>query len=282
MPIVPAAVVFDLGAGGDFANRPDAEFGGGPRAAARARPVRQGTVGAGTGAHAAALKGGIGSASVVLDDGITVAALVVLNSGGSPVDPATGELWGARYGLGASSPSCAGRRADLAAFRAEVPAADPEHDARRRRHRRRLTKAECTRLAGAGHDGMARAISPIHTYTDGDVVFTLATGVHECPSADGRLHPPGRGPLHAAGPDHRRRRRRRRPGDRPRHAARHVGRHDAELRDQLPSAFGHAGSRGTAASSARVYGCVGAAKTGSVGPRSTTRPSRSTSTSSHR
>ena len=99
VPIVPAAVVFDLGAGGSFANRPDASFGARATTAASTRPLRQGTVGAGTGAHAAALKGGIGSASVVLDGGITVAALVVLNSGGSPVDPATGELWGARHGL---------------------------------------------------------------------------------------------------------------------------------------------------------------------------------------
>ena len=75
-------------------NRPDAEFGRRAAAAARPRPVRQGTVGAGTGAHAAALKGGVGSASVVTPDGITVAALVVVNCGGSPVDPATGAAVG--------------------------------------------------------------------------------------------------------------------------------------------------------------------------------------------
>ena len=234
MPIVPAAVVFDLGAGGDFSKRPDAEFGRRAAAAASTRPVRQGTVGAGTGAHAAALKGGVGSASVVLASGITVAALVVVNSGGSPVDPATGELWGARYGIAGEF---AGLRrpvagATCAAFRAlpwppsasnttlAVVATDAD-----------LTKPECGRVAGAGHDGMARAISPIHTYTDGDVVFTLATGRPPgAAGAVGRVHPPGGGPLHAAGADHRRRRRRRRPGRRPRRARRHVGRHDAELR----------------------------------------------------
>ena len=193
VPIVPTAVVFDLGAGGDFSKRPDAEFG--PRAAetANSRQVRQGTVGAGTGAHAAALKGGVGSASVVLDSGVTVAALVVVNSGGSPVDPATGELWGARYGIagefaGLRRPS----RADLRSFRAlpwppsasnttlAVVATDAD-----------LTKPECGRVAGAGHDGMARAISPIHTYTDGDVVFTLATGDRPVPPApsDGFIRP---------------------------------------------------------------------------------------------
>ena len=99
VPIVPAAVIFDLGAGA-FDHRPDASFGHRAASAASRRRVRQGTTGAGTGAHAAALKGGIGSASVVLESGITVAALVVLNSGGSPVDPSTGELWGARYGIG--------------------------------------------------------------------------------------------------------------------------------------------------------------------------------------
>ena len=117
VPIVPAAVIFDLGAAGRFDHRPDASFGRRAAEAASRRPVKQGTVGAGTGAHAAALKGGIGSASVVLDSGITVAALVVLNSGGSPVDPSTGMLWGAPYGLDDEfavlrKPS----RGDLAAF----------------------------------------------------------------------------------------------------------------------------------------------------------------------
>jgi putative pantetheine hydrolase len=196
VPIVPAAVVFDLGAGGSFGNRPDAGFGARATAAASTRTLRQGTVGAGTGAHAAALKGGIGSASILLDSGITVAALVVLNSGGSPVDPATGELWGARHGLPGEFPALRRpTRADVRAFR-ELPwpprpdepsnttlavvATDAD-----------LTKAELTRVAGAGHDGMARAIDPIHTYTDGDVVFTLSTGASPVPDAptDGFIRP---------------------------------------------------------------------------------------------
>jgi L-aminopeptidase/D-esterase-like protein len=196
VPIVPAAVVFDLGAGGSFANRPDASFGARAAAGASTRPVRQGTVGAGTGTHAAALKGGIGSASVVLDSGITVAALVVLNSGGSPVDPRTGELWGARHALAGELPTLRRpSRTELQAFRdlpwpprpvqpANTTLAVVVTDAD-------LSKAELTRVAGAGHDGMARAIDPIHTYTDGDVVFTLATGTSPVPDApsDGFIRP---------------------------------------------------------------------------------------------
>jgi putative pantetheine hydrolase len=142
------------------------------------------------------LKGGIGSASVRLEGGITVAALVVLNSGGSPVDPATGELWGARRGLpGEFAELRRPSRGDLRAFRdlpwppvpqepANTTLAVVATDAD-------LTKAELTRVAGAGHDGMARAIDPIHTYTDGDVVFTLATGTSPVPDApsDGFIRP---------------------------------------------------------------------------------------------
>ncbi len=237
VPIVPTAVIFDLRAGGDFSRRPDAEFGRRAAAAARTRLVRQGTVGAGTGAHAAALKGGVGSASVVLDSGVTVAALVVLNSGGSPVDPATGELWGARYGIGDEFARLRRpTRADLRGFLAipwppvassttlAVVATDAE-----------LTKAECSRVAVAGHDGMARAISPIHTYTDGDVVFTLATGERaRAAGAVGRLHPSGAGSVHRVGADHRRGRRRRHPGRRPRHPRCHVRRGDEELRRSAP------------------------------------------------
>jgi putative pantetheine hydrolase len=185
VPIVPTAVIFDLGAGGVFANRPTFEFGRRAALAARASAIRQGTVGAGTGAHAAALKGGIGSASVVLTSGITVAALVVVNSGGSPVDPASGLPWGARHGIGDEFAVLRRpRQGEVAAFRQleftpptlNTTLAVVATDAR-------LTKTECTRLAGAGHDGMARAISPIHTYTDGDVCFTIATGGRELPES---------------------------------------------------------------------------------------------------
>lgn len=183
VPIVPSAVLFDLGAGGDFRNRPDASFGYRAARAASARPVRQGSVGAGTGAHAASLKGGIGSASVVLPSGVTVAALVAANPAGSVVDPANGELWAVRYGLpGEFRHVRRPNRAEVAAANAKVPQppqlnttlAVVATDAV-------LDKSECTRLAMAAHDGMARAIRPIHTLVDGDVAFALATGSVELP-----------------------------------------------------------------------------------------------------
>jgi putative pantetheine hydrolase len=189
VPIVPAAVLFDLGLSGSgrFENRPDASFGARAAADARCRATAQGTVGAGTGAHAARLKGGIGSASVVLTNGITVAAIVALNAGGSPVDPRSGELWGAARGLDGefSHLRCPSRR-ELRAYLELADAPPPLNttlaviatDAI-------LDKHECTRLAGAGHDGMARAIDPIHQYSDGDVVFALATRARAFPATDG-------------------------------------------------------------------------------------------------
>ncbi|MGE0305654.1 MAG: P1 family peptidase [Acidimicrobiia bacterium] len=187
VPIVPGAVLFDLGRGGRFEHRPDASFGYRAASRARPRPIAQGNVGAGTGAFAGRLKGGIGSASVVTPAGITVAALVALNSAGSPVDLGTGLLWGAAHGVGDEfahlrRPSAAERKAFAALH--EMPRAlnttlaIVATDAS-------LSKAECTRMAGAGHDGMARALKPIHTYTDGDVVFALATGAHCDAPSDG-------------------------------------------------------------------------------------------------
>lgn len=101
VPVVPAACVFDLGRGGDWRARPDASTG---RAAvedaartAEGAPVAEGCVGAGTGAVAGQLKGGVGTASVLLPSGITVGALVVVNAAGSVLDPRTGVLYG-EYG----------------------------------------------------------------------------------------------------------------------------------------------------------------------------------------
>lgn len=181
VPIVPAAVLFDLGLGGRFDARPDASFGYRAAAAARGGLVRQGTVGAGTGAHAGGMKGGVGTASAVLDDGVTVAALVAANPGGSVIDARTGELWGLRHGQpGEFADVRRPSAADVRAYTAAPPRREPLNttlaviatDAR-------LDKSECRRLAMAAHDGMARAISPVHTYTDGDVAFALATGARE-------------------------------------------------------------------------------------------------------
>lgn len=193
VPIVPTAAVFDLGVGGRFTNRPDASFGRRAAAAARAWPARQGTVGAGTGTHAGRLKGGVGSASAVTAGGVTVGALVVVNSAGGVLDDRTGDLWGARLGLDDEfGPLRRPTRAESAAFGNDPAGSAPFNttlavlatDAR-------LSKPECVRLAGAGHDGLARAISPVHGYTDGDIVIGLAAGGTQLAETadDGYLRP---------------------------------------------------------------------------------------------
>jgi putative pantetheine hydrolase len=198
VPIVPAAVCFDLGRGGEFGARPDADAGfAAYRAAASAEPgapVACGVVGAGTGAAVGGLKGGIGSASAQLADGATVGALVVLNAAGSAVDPRTGNLYGARHGLdaefdGLRAPTdaelaSAARRGllrsvvegPLRATTLALVATDLT-----------LTKAQCTLLAGMGADGLARGVRPVHTMLDGDLTFALSTAARPTPELT-RLH----------------------------------------------------------------------------------------------
>jgi len=182
VPIVPAAVIFDLGRGGDSRSRPDPAMGAEAYDAAMAAPVgaapRQGSVGAGTGAVAGELKGGVGTASQLLDDGTTVAALVVANPVGSVLDPATGELWGARHLFAGEERPGPGSASELIAHLARVDAARSARlattlvvvatDAT-------LTKSCCAKVAGVAHDGLARAVSPVHTMFDGDTAFALAT-----------------------------------------------------------------------------------------------------------
>lgn len=195
VPIVPAAVIFDLGRG-DFAARPDAALGAEAHDAALTGtgPVRQGVVGAGTGAVAGGLKGGVGTASTVLPDGTVVGALAVVNAAGSTVDLRTGELHAVRLGLPGefahvrrpdpgdlAAAREAAERADRPLGRAPVLATTlgvVATDAA-------LTKAQCTKLAGIAHDGMARAIDPVHTMVDGDTVFALSTGGRPAPDAFG-------------------------------------------------------------------------------------------------
>lgn len=189
VPIVPAAVVFDLGRGGDFGRRPDATTGAAAYDAAcgsgGAGPVAQGGCGAGTGAVAGGLKGGVGTASAVLDGGATVAALVVVNAAGSAVDPDTGELYGARYGLGAEFPDLRPSATGIAALRAAVAAAHPAPGTATTlvllATDVALDKAGCARLASMGHDGLARALDPVHTALDGDTVFGLSTATRAAP-----------------------------------------------------------------------------------------------------
>ncbi|PVZ13171.1 L-aminopeptidase/D-esterase-like protein [Actinomycetospora cinnamomea] len=188
VPVVPAAVVFDLGRGGRFTARPGAELGAEALAACTDAPPAEGVVGAGTGTLIGGLKGGVGSASTVLADGTVVAALVVANAAGSAVDPATGELWGRRHRHpdDAEHPALPDDRtallADLHAAAAPptlnttigVVATDAA-----------LSVAQCAKLAAVGHDGIARAVRPVHGMTDGDTLFGLSTA----PAATGRPAP---------------------------------------------------------------------------------------------
>lgn len=209
VPIVPAAVLFDLGRGGTWTHHPGPSDGESACAAASTGPVAQGTVGAGTGARAGGLKGGIGSASLVLPSGATVAALVACNAVGSPIDPRTGELLGSRLGvddefadLPAVDPARlaafhAARAAEVLALRAasaDLEVGTPTSaDARPPRAGQAttigvvatdatLTKAECAKLADVAHDGIARAVNPVHTAYDGDTLFALATGDRPAPA----------------------------------------------------------------------------------------------------
>lgn len=177
VPIVPAAVLFDLGRGGRWDARPGPEFGARAAAAARVAAVAEGCVGAGTGAVAHGLKGGVGTASVVLDGGVTVAALVAVNAAGRVTDPATGLPFAADALLAGELALRRPSRAQARALATVAPVPPPLNttigvvatDAD-------LTKAECRKLAGAAHDGLARAVRPAHSMFDGDTFFALATG----------------------------------------------------------------------------------------------------------
>lgn len=194
VPVVPAACIFDLGRGGDFRARPDAATGrAAVEAAAASRPgspVPTGCVGAGTGAVVGGLKGGIGTASTMLGSGITVAALVVVNAAGSALDPATGVLYGEYF---------AGRRVRYPEPEVHEAALDKVSAPLATRSRpplnttlavvatdAALTRAQAQKLAGTSHDGIARAVRPVHLMHDGDTVFALATGAHPLTPPDQR------------------------------------------------------------------------------------------------
>jgi L-aminopeptidase/D-esterase-like protein len=185
VPIVPAAVLFDLGRGkkeGHVSER----AGYTACENATAGPVPQGNVGAGTGAVAGGLKGGIGTASETLQDGITVGGLVAVNSFGSPVEPETGHFYARRLE----------KAGEFGNLRPDGPAPTGpsrlEYTGKTGQHTTigvvatdaRLSKAQATRVAQAAHDGLARAIWPAHTLFDGDTVFVLATGAVELPHQD--------------------------------------------------------------------------------------------------
>ncbi len=173
VPIVPAAVIFDLPVGA-WSSRPDAGFGY-AAAEAAGRDVAVGSVGAGVGARAGVLKGGVGTASTVLESGVTVGAIVVVNSAGEVLDPATGLPWMAELTVefGLTAPPAdqvagfAARHRDTSPLNTTIAVVATDAA---------LSPAGCHRVAVAAQDGLARAIRPAHTPLDGDTVFALATG----------------------------------------------------------------------------------------------------------
>jgi L-aminopeptidase/D-esterase-like protein len=186
VPIVPAAVLFDLWHG-DPAVRPDAAAGHAACEAAGEAPPEQGNVGAGAGATVGklfgierAMKGGLGTATIRAA-GVTVAAVVAVNAVGDVVDPSSGEtLAGARTKDG---------RHLLGSLRAiergEVPTATPAGTATTIgvvATDAVLTKAQAQRLASLAHNGIARCVNPL-TMADGDTLFALATGTSGQPAS---------------------------------------------------------------------------------------------------
>ena len=180
VPIVPAAVLFDLPVG-DARIRPDASAGYAACVAASRKPPLEGNIGAGTGALVGkifglkrAMKGGIGSAAITVN-GITVGAIIACNALGDIINPATGKLLaGARTADGATlvdsrAALIAGETPKSVMAGTNTTISVVATDAV-------LSKAQAHRLALVAHDGLARSINPVHTLSDGDTLFALGTG----------------------------------------------------------------------------------------------------------
>ena len=190
VPIVPAAILFDLGIG--RADRwPTADAG--YRACANAkRRTPEGNIGAGTGATVGkalgpqrGMKGGIGSASEHSYNGLIAGALAAVNAAGEIIDPATGRIIaGARGDSGAIEPATEVLR-EGRLWQPEI--AEQNTVLVVIATNAALTKEQVNRLAAVCHDGLARAVRPAHTPSDGDVVFALATGDHAMDGADYRI-----------------------------------------------------------------------------------------------
>ncbi|MGY9046890.1 peptidase T4 [Puniceibacterium antarcticum] len=185
VPLVPAAILFDLLNGGDKAwgENPYPALGRAALAAAHTR-FALGTAGAGTGAQTAMHKGGLGSASLVLDDGTTVGALVAVNPLGSVTTPAGRNFWAAPFEMGAEfgalgpdpargfQPPPDSRKLAAMAALGNTTIGIVATDAA-------LDKSQLKRMAVAAHDGIARAIVPAHSPHDGDLIFAVSTGAVE-------------------------------------------------------------------------------------------------------
>jgi L-aminopeptidase/D-esterase-like protein len=183
VPIVPAAVLFDLTLGGRPEVRPTAESGYLAARAASGGPVAEGNVGAGAGAsvgkllgRARAMKGGLGSASIALPDGLVVAALAAVNAAGDVVDPGTGQvIAGVRTADGRAIADVRGLLRSGAA--SGVPLVGENTTIGVVATNAALTKSQARKVAQMAHSGLARAIAPSHTPVDGDTIFALATAL---------------------------------------------------------------------------------------------------------
>jgi L-aminopeptidase/D-esterase-like protein len=181
VPIVPAAIVYDLSVGTPGV-RPDAAMGYAACASASADPVLQGSIGAGTGCRVGAMlgsefatKGGIGSASVDLGDGLIVAALMVVNAVGDIVDESGQIMAGLRQPPDGNS-FIGMLNALLPMARLTPPSASENTVIGVVATNARLSKEGVNKVAQMAHDGLARAVRPAHTMFDGDTIFGLATG----------------------------------------------------------------------------------------------------------
>jgi L-aminopeptidase/D-esterase-like protein len=184
VPIVPGAVLMDLGFGGSSNIRPNADCGYRAASTATDGPVAEGNIGAGAGSTVGkilgirdrAMKAGVGTYAITLPNGLVVAALVAVNAVGDIIDPATGAVV-----AGVRTPDGKGLADARRLLRSPQPQANtPSPGANTTiavvATNARLTKVQASRMALMADDGLARAINPAHTPADGDTVFSLATG----------------------------------------------------------------------------------------------------------
>jgi L-aminopeptidase/D-esterase-like protein len=179
VPIVPTAILYDLMLG-DPKIRPDAEAGYSACTNARTGPVEEGSVGAGAGATVGKIgtgrrmKGGIGTSSIKLPNGIVVGAIVAVNCVGNVIDPKTGKIV-----AGMLAAEGDGFQDIIEMFRSGEGVAPAEPGANTTigvvATNATLTKSQVTKIAQMAHDGMARAINPVHTTMDGDTLFAIST-----------------------------------------------------------------------------------------------------------
>jgi L-aminopeptidase/D-esterase-like protein len=198
VPIVPAAILFDLGIG-DASVRPDAAMGYAACQAADDSPVAEGNVGAGTGATVGkimgigqAMKAGLGTASADLGEGLMVGAIVAVNAFGDVIDPQMGQILAGARSLGGT-----GFADTLAVMKSLVGKTSLKFAESRDTiigvvaTNARLNKEEANKVAQMAQDGLARAVRPAHTMFDGDTLFALATGSNNEPSMEADVNTVG-------------------------------------------------------------------------------------------